>query len=242
MITLYGVGPAFGLPETSPYVTKTEVQLQMAGLAYVKRRSAPADSPKGQLPYIEDDGEWIADSTFIRAYLERKYGLDLDDGLDARQRAEAWAVERMVENHFAWTAGHARFFIPENFDKGPAHFFDQAPADQRPRMIEDFKGRVADAFRAVGITRHAPEEIEWLGERSLAALAEILGDKAYLMGSRPCGADAVTFAALAAVLTPFFDSPLRRRAEGFANLVAYVERMMAQFYPDFAWKRVPEPA
>ena len=242
MITLYGVGPAFGLPETSPYVTKTEVQLQMAGLAYVKRRSAPADSPKGQLPYIEDDGEWIADSTFIRAYLERKYGLDLDDGLDARQRAEAWAVERMVENHFAWTAGHARFFIPENFDKGPAHFFDQAPADQRPRMIEDFKGRVADAFRAVGITRHAPEEIEWLGERSLAALAEILGDKAYLMGSRPCGADAVTFAALAAVLTPFFDSPLRRRAEGFANLVAYVERMMAQFYPDFAWKRVSEPA
>ncbi len=62
------------------------------------------------------------------------------------------------------------------------------------------------------------------------------------MGSRPCGADAVTFAARAAVLTPFFDSPLRRRAEGFANLVAYVERMMAQFYPDFAWKRVPEPA
>ena len=242
MITLYGVGPAFGLPETSPYVTKTEVQLQMAGLAYVKRRSAPADSPKGQLPYIEDEGEWIADSTFIRAYLERKYGLDLDDGLDARQRAEAWAVERMVENHFAWTAGYARFFIPENFDKGPAHFFDQAPADQRPRMIEDFKGRVAEAFRAVGITRHAPEEIEWLGERSLTALAEILGDKAYLMGSRPCGADAVTFAALAAVLTPFFDSPLRRRAEGFANLVAYVERMMAQFYPDFAWKRVPEPA
>ena len=31
MIILYGAGPGFGLPEISPYVTKTEVQLQLAG-------------------------------------------------------------------------------------------------------------------------------------------------------------------------------------------------------------------
>ena len=36
MITLYGFGPAFGLPDPSPYVMKTEVQLKMAGLGYLK--------------------------------------------------------------------------------------------------------------------------------------------------------------------------------------------------------------
>ncbi len=33
MITLYGFGAGFGLPEISPFVTKTEVQLKMAGIA-----------------------------------------------------------------------------------------------------------------------------------------------------------------------------------------------------------------
>src|ERR1700684_1533917 len=68
MITLYGFGPGFGLPEISPFVTKTEVQLKMAGLAYRKEKAKPPASPKGQLPFIVDADESIADSTFIRAH------------------------------------------------------------------------------------------------------------------------------------------------------------------------------
>ncbi|MGH6717311.1 MAG: glutathione S-transferase N-terminal domain-containing protein, partial [Bradyrhizobium sp.] len=91
MIILYGFGAGFGLPEISPFVTKTEVHLKMAGLACRKERAMPPASPKGQLPFIDDDGEVVADSTFIRAHLERKYGFDFDDGLDRIQRAQAWA-------------------------------------------------------------------------------------------------------------------------------------------------------
>ena len=57
MITLYGFGAGFGLPEISPFVTKTEVQLNMAGLAYRKEKAMPPASPKGQLPYIADEAE-----------------------------------------------------------------------------------------------------------------------------------------------------------------------------------------
>jgi len=72
MITLYGFGTGFGLPEISPFVTKTEVQLKMAGLPYRKERAMPPASPKGQLPFIDDGGEAVADSTFIRAHIEGK--------------------------------------------------------------------------------------------------------------------------------------------------------------------------
>src|SRR5260370_7313887 len=99
MITLYGFGPGFGLPEISPFVTKTEVQLKMAVLAYRKERATPPASPKGQLPYIGDEGERIADSTFIRAHLEGQYGFDFDPPLNLQQLAHACPFDRLLDPH-----------------------------------------------------------------------------------------------------------------------------------------------
>jgi hypothetical protein len=62
------------------------------------------------------------------------------------------------------------------------------------------------------------------------------------MGDRPCGTDATAFGALAGILTPFFASRLRERAEEFGNLTAYVDRLMLQYYPEFAWKHEREAA
>ena len=242
MITLYGFGPGFGLPEISPYVTKTEIQLKMAGLDYRKARGRPDQSPKGQLPFVDDAGELISDSTFIRAHIEARHGVDLDEGLTSAERAQAWAIERMVENHFGWCVGHARFFIGENFDKGPAHFFDHVVEGKRRAMREAFIARVRETFMAVGVLRHAPEEIEELGSKSLEALSMFLADKPYIMAERPTGADAICFAMLAGLTTPFFDSPLARRAEAFPNLGAYVDRMMARFYPTFPWCELSQAA
>ncbi|MGJ4901514.1 glutathione S-transferase family protein [Bradyrhizobium sp. HKCCYLS2058] len=242
MITLFGLGAGFGLPEISPFVTKTEVQLKMAGLDYRKQRAMPPASPKGQLPFIDDGGELIADSTFIRAHIERKYGFDFDSGLDVRARAQAWGFERMIEHHLYFALVGARWVDPVNFAKGPAHFFDGVPADKREKLREDAQFRVAENYLISGLGRHAPDEDVDLAARSLRALSVQLGDRPYLMGDRPCGTDATAFAVIAGILTPFFDSELRRRTESFGNLVAYAERMMAQYYPEFDWGRAAEAA
>jgi glutathione S-transferase len=235
LITLFGFGPGFGLPEISPFVTKTEVQLKMAGLTCRKEKAMPPASPKGQLPYIVDGAESIADSTFIRAHIEAKYGFDFDAPLSLQQRAQAWAFERTIEHHLYWALIGARWVNPENFAKGPAHFFDGAPAHMREKLREDAQFRVAENYLISGLGRHAPDEDVDLAIRSLLAVSVQLGDKAYLMGDTPCGADATAFGVLAGILTPFFTSPLRERASQFDNLVAYADRMMGQYYPDFAW-------
>src|SRR3977135_1403272 len=170
MITLYGFGAGFGLPEISPFVTKTEVQLKMAGLAYRKEKARPPASPKGQLPYIVDDAETIADSTFIRARLEAKYGFDFDAPLSLQARAQAWAFERMIEHHIYWALVGARWVDTENFAKGPAHFFDGVPEHLREKLREDAQFRVAENYLLSGLGRHAPDEDERGSGRQVVAL------------------------------------------------------------------------
>lgn len=242
MITLYSFGAGFGLPEKSPFVTKTEVQLKMAGLDYQKEKAMPTASPKGQLPYIVDGTEAIADSTFIRAHIEGKYGFDFDAPLSLQHRAQAWAFERLVEHHLYWALVGVRWVDPSNFAKGPSHFFDGAPPHMREKLREDAQFRVAENYLISGLGRHAPDEDTDLAIRSLLALSVQLGDKHYLMGDTPCGADATAFGIVAGILTPFFNSPLRERARQFGNLVTYVDRMMDRYYPEFAWTPLQEAA
>lgn len=242
MITLYGGGPRFGLPEASPYVTKTEVQLKMAGLAYRKDFKVPSEGPKGKMPWIEDDGELIGDSHFIRLHIQSKYGFDFDAGLNSRQRAFAWAVERMLEDHLAWTSGYFRWLVPANFAKGPATFIQGVPEPVAVQLREELLARVCETYHRQGVSRHAPDEVLDLGRRSLDAVSALLGDNVYLTGETVCGADATMLGVLAGVLTPFFDSGLRTHAEGLANLVGYVERMMLRYYPEFDWDQAQAEA
>lgn len=242
MITLHGAGAGFGLPEISPFVTKTEVQLKMAGLAYRKQPSRPMASPKGQIPFIDDGAETIADSSFIRAHVESQHGIDFDEGLDLAQRAQAWAIERMIEHHIYFALVGARWLNDENFAKGPAQFFNDLPDTQREGVRAAVRDQVEHNYVVSGLGRHSPDEALELAGRSLMALSLLLADKAYLMSERPCGADATAFAILAGIMTPYFDSPLRQRLMQFGNLVAYVDRMMARFYPEHEWQRQAEAA
>lgn len=240
MIVLSGGGANFGLPEISPYVTKTEVQLAMAGLAFEKRQAHPQEGPKGQIPFIEDGGRMIGDSGFIRMHVEQEYGVDLDAGLSPEQRATAFAIESMVDHQLAPAVGYFRWLVPANFAKGPAQFFAFVPADQREAFMEDVLRRVRADSAARGAGRHSEDEIVQISARALRAIEILLADKPYLMGDEPVGADAFVFAVLAGAMTPFFDTPVRDLAISSPTLVAYVDRMMTRFYPGFAWNAHPE--
>ena len=233
MITLYSFGPGFGLPDPSPFVTKTEVVLKMAKLPYRADTSGFKKAPKGKLPYVDDDGgETIADSTFIRWHLEKKYKIDFDRGLSPEQRAIAWAFEKMLEEHLYWAVVHARWMDDANFAKGPATFFRAIPAPVRPFLVSIIRRRLRQTLHGQGIGRHSHDEIVALGTRSVDATADYLGTKPFMMGAEPTGLDATAFAFVAGVLCPLFDTPLRSAAERHENLKQYVERMTARFYPD----------
>jgi glutathione S-transferase len=213
-------------------VTKAEVLLKMAGLAYRIDNTGFRRAPKGKLPYIDDEGERIADSTFIRWHLENKYHIDFEKGLSAEQRAIGWAFEKMAEDNLYWALVDARWFDDTNFAKGPMEFFRKIPAPVRPLVIAFIRRQLKGTLYGQGMGRHNRTEIVALGARSIVAIAEFLGTKPFFMGSEPTGVDATIFAFVAGTLCPHFDTPLRTAAECHNNLRRYIGRMTARFYPD----------
>lgn len=233
-ITLYCFRPIAGLPDASPFVMKAMVLLKLAGLDYVEDRSGFSKAPKGKQPYVNDDGEIVADSTFIRFHIEKKYGTDFDAHLSDEQKAIGWCVEKMCEEHLYWIVVHARWMDEANFERGPARFFDSVPAIARPLAKRFIRRRIANALWAQGMGRHSPAEINALGVRDIETLAMLIGDKPYLFADKPCGADATVFGFLASVLAPMADSAVRDAALAKPNLVAYRDRIMRAYFPENA--------
>ncbi|VVE34663.1 glutathione S-transferase [Pandoraea aquatica] len=234
MLTLYTFGPAFGLPDASPFVVKAEMLLKLAGVAYRTDRGGFRRAPKGKLPYIEDDGEIIADSTLIRLHIEQKYGVDFDASLTPEQRGAAWMFEKALEDHFYWYVVQARWCDDENFAIGPASFFRSIPWPVRPVAQAVIRRKIRNTLHGQGTGRYKPEEASRILARGAQAAAQMLGDKPYFFGDTPCGADATAFAFMSGAMSPAFRMPLRNEIEHHPNLTAYVARMRGEFFPELA--------
>lgn len=234
MIKLYGFGPAFGLPDPSQFVVKTEVLLKMAGQPYEKLRADPRKGPKGKIPWIDDGGRIVPDSTFIRFHLEDAHGVDFDKGLSDQQKGQAWCIEKMLEEQVYWLVVMERWLDKANFDRGPKMFFDPVPSLLRPVVLAMVSRQVTRNLQAQGLGRHSAAERQRLAERAARAVSLCLGEKPWLMGEQPCGADAAGYAFVGGALCAHFEGPVRKAFERHANLAAYVQRGTARWFPEFS--------
>jgi glutathione S-transferase len=235
MIKLYCFGRAPGLPDLSPYVIKAMTLLKFAGLEYVRDTTGFRQAPKGKLPYIDDNGTIVADSTFIRFHIEKTRGFDFDAGLSPEERAQSWAIERMCEDHLFWIIARHRWAEDDNFARGIGPFFDKfLPMPIRAFLKRKIRRDMVKRFWLQGVGRFCAEEIAALGSRDIDALSTLIGDKTYLMGDRPCAADATVFAILLLTMDPATQSPTRDAALAKPNLVAYRDRILKTYFPEVA--------
>ena len=235
MTTLYGWGPMFGLPGPSPFVMKADIQLQMLGVPFERQVADLESVSKHKAPYVEDDGEIIQDSTFIRMHFEQKLGRDLNEGLSDEQRACAWAMERLLEDRLVLALASERWLVDENFYKGPAMFFMDVPEPARQQVMDQVRRDIREAQTGQGWLRHSREERMMLAERDIAAVSTLLGEKDFMFGEEPSALDAAAFGVVASCGTPFFDTPLVGIVDKFGNLRAYLDRMQARYFAETTW-------
>jgi glutathione S-transferase len=233
-IKLFQFPRMFGIPNLSPFCCKLETWLRIAGVPYeVVDTPDPRKAPRGKLPFIEDAGVRIADTSIIVDHLAKTRGVDPDARLDASQRAIALLVQRTLEEHYAFVLAYTHLVRDEGLQHTRARF-DSVPAIVRPLVASMVRGSVKKLLWQQGILRHSHEEIIASAVRDWRAVLTVMCDGPFFFGDEPTGVDAIVFGALAtSVLTPI-ESPIRDFLRSQPACVAYAERMRARFFPDLA--------
>ena len=110
MITLYSYPTLFGVADNNGYGLKVFAFLRLAGLQFTHEHIFDASAaPRGQLPYLVDDGETIGDSETIVAHLISKYRLVHRRRCSARaQRGLSLLVTRMLDDLY-WVMSYSRW-------------------------------------------------------------------------------------------------------------------------------------
>jgi len=222
----------WGTPNLSPFCAKLECYLRMADIPYKPAAFGRGESPKGKMPYVRIDGQLLGDSQLIIEELERRLAKDgkrpLDDGLSPRDQAIARLVRRTLEEGYYFIGMYQRWKTDEGYKIQREEFGRFIPKIIVPLIRRD----ILKKLHHQGTGRHSLEEATAMGAGDLDAIAELLGDRPFLLGDAPRTVDATVFAFLEATLGYPVDGEIKRHAASHANLVGYRKRIRERWWKD----------
>jgi glutathione S-transferase len=245
MITLYSYPELFGVADNNGYGLKVFAFLRLtsamhdlfgkpastipdhaSGVSFIHEHIFDASkAPRGQLPYIVDDGETIGDSETIIAHLNKKYALTIDADLSAAQRDRNLLVTRLLDDLY-WVMSYSRWKDERYF---PA--FRDALLREHPQLtVEGLRKAQEFNFQRyyyAGIGRYAPEAACARGLADLGVLARLIPENGYVHGAQPTSIDAGIYGFIANIHFFAIDTPLKRFVAAHGNLVRHCEAIHA---------------
>lgn len=234
MIKLFGFGPAFGVPDPSSFVLKVDCYLRMANIEFegVSGQQYLRKAPKGKLPYIEWQGQLIADSQHIVEALDDHYQQPLDRQLSTEQQAQSYLMTKSLDENLYWCLVHSRWVRDDGWVTTKAALFSPLPGPLKLFIPALVRRGIAKTLQQQGIGRHSDDEIIAIAERSIDSLATLLADKPYFFGDRPSNFDATAFGLLVQLVLASDEAALSPLAKKHQNLVDYCKRIATAYYPD----------
>ena len=79
---------------------------------------------------------------------------------------------------------------------------------------------------------HSEAEITAIAARDIQALSDLLGEQSYFFGDLPSLTDATVYSLVANIYQVDFSSPMKPLIEGTQNLVPFLARFKAAYYPE----------
>jgi glutathione S-transferase len=240
MVTLYKFPRVWGLPCMSPFCMKVEAYLRLRGIAHEVRIGDLRRAPRGQLPWVDDDGRAVGDSTLIVDHFEAGQREPLDAWLDERQRALGWSLARTLEESTVWALRHQRFVEAAAWPQTREVVRGVLPAALRSFGPALVRRQMSAALKAQGHGRFDAAAIYAFACRDFDAAAALLGDKPFLFGERPSRFDLTLFGFVASFSVAACRSPVTERLLEHRNLLAHHERLRLRLYPEMSdWVAQP---
>lgn len=230
MVVLYQLPGAWGASSISPFCIKVEAFLRMAKIPFESRFGDPRKAPRKKVPWIDDEGELIADSERILRHLVSKYQVELDAALSDDQRTLGHALRRMLEESTYWGLVALRWADPVGWGAYRPEFMKLLPPVIGGSVLWMVRRQLLAQLWSQGTGRYEPGELHEILVRDFAALSQALGDKPFLLGSEPTSHDATAFAFLKSLCAFPAPSPVKDFALRCSNLVAYEARIRSRFF------------
>jgi glutathione S-transferase len=225
-LRVFTFSPLWGLPSAGPFALKLLAWLKLAGIPYEQiHEDNPRRGPKGKNPWIEFEGERVADSEVIIDLLSRRFGVDLDKGLSKEQRAVGLAWRRTFEEHFHQVLEWELFVHSAGVSFMRRSLASKMPPLLGPVLFAGLRSHLRRQLYARGIARHPPEVIAEKGRADVDALASFLKDRPYLVAEQPCTVDAAVFGLLAPMAYWPMPTPVASHIKSLPTIVGYCDRM-----------------
>ena len=220
MLTLYSYPELFGVADNNPFGLKVFAFLKLAGVAFRHEHIFDAAAaPRGQLPYIVDDGEHVGDSDTIIAHVVAKYRLPIDSALTQAQRNTDLMVRRTLDDLY-WVMSYSRWKDPQFWPL----FRDAmlgAHASLTVDGMEAARKYNFERYRYQGIGRYEPQDVYKRGIADLSAVASLIGDGGFLFGPQPTSIDAGLYGFVANIYFYDIDTPLKRFVASHRDLARH---------------------
>ena len=226
MLTLYSYPELFGVADNNSYGLKVFAFLKLAGVPFVHEHIFDASTaPRGQLPYVVDDGETIGDSETIIAHVIRKHGLAIDAALTPSQRTTNHLVTRMLDDLY-WVMSYSRWKDERYFPAFRDGFIAQHP-QLDAAGLNKAREYNAQRYHFQGIGRYAPDQAYARGVADLQVLSDLIPADGYLHGMTPTSIDAGIYGFIANIHFFPISTPLKSFVSAHPNLVRHCEAIHA---------------
>ncbi|GKZ89007.1 hypothetical protein AnigIFM59636_010144 [Aspergillus niger] len=250
-ITLYRGFPGTGIYTWSPFVTKLEARLRLAGLSYRTESGSIRAAPRGKVPYVtvsdtdesgRNQARTMSDSgLIIQDFVNEAVLPDLNGDLTVQEKVLDSGVRALLEDKLYFLQGYEKWI--DNYYSMRAHILASLPYPVQVIVGHLIYRKQYQVLHGQGTLRYSDAERTtfkkqiWEEINALLADSRLNSDRKgvfwVLGGQRPTEADVTLFGFIVGALICTACPETQRIVRGLPVVVEYAHRIHDRYFPDY---------